>query len=123
MAVIMAVWTLFVIYGTRLTYNYWTNRGMEEMVAVYYNRKIVHMLAAGVVLLIMPFVFTDPLIPLIGGSWRIYRFCSQSGRQMYWMESGNERFLICLRRFLFTYCGYFLTIIVSGTPFSFHGIW
>ena len=51
-AITMAIWTLFVIYGTRLTYNYWTNRGMEEMVAVYYNRKIVHMLAAGVVLLI-----------------------------------------------------------------------
>ena len=66
-AITMAIWTLFVIYGTRWTYNYWTNRGMDDMVAVYYNRKIVHMLAAGVVLLIMPFVFTDPLIPLIGG--------------------------------------------------------
>ena len=55
-AAAMAIWTIIVIYGTRWTYNYWTSQGMEEMVAVYYNRKIVHMLAAGVVLLIIPFV-------------------------------------------------------------------
>lgn len=88
-AIIMAFWVLLVIYGTRWTYNYWTNQGMEEMVAVYYNRKIVHMLAAGVVLLIMPFVFTDPLLPLIGGFalGGFTAFMHQSGRRMYWMQN------------------------------------
>ena len=61
-AVAMAAWTLMVIYGTRWTYNRWTSQGMEEMVAVYYNRKIVHMLAAGVVLLMVHFclLYTSP---------------------------------------------------------------
>ena len=43
----MAIWVLMVIYGTRWTYDRWIANGMEPMVAVYYNRKIVHMLAAG----------------------------------------------------------------------------
>jgi hypothetical protein len=32
-------------------------RGFEEMVTVYYNRKIVYMAAGGVVALTVPFLF------------------------------------------------------------------
>ena len=88
-AVAMAAWTLMVIYGTRWTYNRWTSQGMEEMVAVYYNRKIVHMLAAGVVLLVVPFVFTNPIFPLIGGICLggFTAFMHRSEHRMYWMQN------------------------------------
>ncbi len=42
-------------------------RGIEEMVAVYYNRKIVHMAAGGVVALSVPFLFDSWVYPLIIG--------------------------------------------------------
>ena len=88
-AVAMAAWTLMVIYGTRWTYNRWTSQGMEEMVAVYYNRKIVHMFAAGVVLLLVPFVFTTPIFPLIGGFCLggFTAFMHRSEYRMYWMQN------------------------------------
>ncbi len=88
-AAAMAVWVLSVIYATRWTYNRWTTQGMEKMVAVYYNRKIVHMLAAGVVLLVMPFVFTEPLLPLLGGFalGSFTAFMHKSNRRMYWMQN------------------------------------
>ncbi len=85
----MAIWVLMVIYGTRWTYDRWTTNGMEPMVAVYYNRKIVHMLAAGVVLLIMPLVFTQPWLPLLGGfalgSFTAYMH--KFGGRMHWMQN------------------------------------
>jgi hypothetical protein len=48
---------------TRVLYRYLTKRGMKRNVAVYYNRKIIHMLAGGVTALLTPYVFTSPLIP------------------------------------------------------------
>tara|TARA_B100002051_G_scaffold98567_1_gene94155 strand:- start:514 stop:1203 length:690 start_codon:yes stop_codon:yes gene_type:complete len=88
----MAIWVLMVIYGTRLTYDRWIANGMEPMVAVYYNRKIVHMLAAGVVLLLMPLVFTQPWLPLIGGfalgSFTAYMH--KFGGRMHWMQNPDN---------------------------------
>ena len=37
------------------------------MVAVYYNRKVAHMVAGGVPLIMSPLVFSDPIYPLFGG--------------------------------------------------------
>ena len=37
------------------------------MVAVYYNRKVAHMVAGGIPLIMCPIVFTDPIYPLLGG--------------------------------------------------------
>lgn len=88
-AVGMAIWVLLVIYGTRWTYDRWIGRGMEPMVAVYYNRKIVHMLAAGVVILIIPFVFTQPWLPLLGGFalGTFTAYMHKFGGRMHWMQS------------------------------------
>lgn len=58
--------TLYALLITRLTeypYIWMRNRGVEENVAVYYDRKIVHMLAGGVVLFAVPFVFTEGTFP------------------------------------------------------------
>ena len=37
------------------------------MVAVYYNRKVAHMLAGGVPIIASPMVFDNPIWVLIGG--------------------------------------------------------
>ena len=46
---------------------YLMSKGCENMVAVYYNRKVAHMVAGGIPLIMCPIVFTDPIYPLLGG--------------------------------------------------------
>lgn len=43
------------------------SHGMEKMVAVYYNRKIIHMAAGGVVAALVPFLFDSWIYPLVIG--------------------------------------------------------
>ena len=38
-------------------------RGMTHIKAVYYNRKIIHILAGGVAAFLVPYLFTTPLYP------------------------------------------------------------
>ena len=48
-------------------HGYMMSKGCENMVAVYYNRKVAHMVAGGVPLILCPLVFGDPVYPLLGG--------------------------------------------------------
>ena len=41
----MGVYVMAVLYATKLPYRMMVDRGMEHIRAVYYNRKIVHMIA------------------------------------------------------------------------------
>ena len=66
-AVGMGVYVLAVLWGTKLPYTMMVRRGMEHIRAVYYNRKIVHMLAGGIGSLSVPFLFTDVWYPLSPG--------------------------------------------------------
>ena len=63
----MGVYVMAVLYATKLPYTMMVNRGMEHIRAVYYNRKIVHMLAGGVGSLSVPFLFTDVWYPMVSG--------------------------------------------------------
>jgi len=51
------VWVLAVsLVLTRKLYGWMRSRGVEHHVAVYYNRKVVHILAGGVVAVLVPFL-------------------------------------------------------------------
>ena len=52
-----------VVIGTKFLYARMIERGVKHNVAVYYNRKIIHVLAGGVIAILTPFVFSSPLIP------------------------------------------------------------
>ena len=47
-AVGIGIYVMAVLFGTKIPYDMMVNRGVEHIRAVYYNRKIVHMLAGGV---------------------------------------------------------------------------
>ena len=66
-AVIAIVYAVAIVFVTKSTYGIMRKRGVEEMVAVYYNRKIVHMSAGGVVALSVPFLFDSWVYPLAIG--------------------------------------------------------
>ena len=64
LSVPLALWVLFVIKVlTKRLFNYMLSKGYPKEVAVYFNRKVIHILAGGVALLI-PFVYSEPLVPV-----------------------------------------------------------
>lgn len=66
-SVLLMLYALVIVFVTKLTYGLMKKRGFEEMVAVYYNRKIVHMAAGGVVALLVPFLFDSWIYPFVIG--------------------------------------------------------
>jgi phytol kinase len=84
----LALAVLAVIYATKSLYHYMRDRGLPHNVAVYYNRKIIHAAAGGLVALLVPYTFEEPLVPalmafFLGGFLRGVR---RSGRLMYWFQ-------------------------------------
>jgi len=61
--VVITLYALGVTILTKYPYRWMRDRGLEKNVAVYYDRKIVHMLAGGVSLFAVPFVFKDGSFP------------------------------------------------------------
>ena len=88
-AIGLSVYTLAVLLLTRIPYQAMVKRGMEPLRAVYYNRKIVHMLAGGVGSLAVPLVFTDLWYPLVSGLLLtgFTLLAHRSGVRMYWFQT------------------------------------
>jgi len=59
------VYILALLKFTKRLYDLMISRGLKVNVAVYYNRKIIHMAAGGLAAVLTPFIFTSPLIPSI----------------------------------------------------------
>ncbi|MBN2886278.1 MAG: hypothetical protein JXM75_06200 [Chromatiaceae bacterium] len=90
----LGLYVLAVLFLTRWPYTLMVARGLEPIRAVYYNRKIVHMLAGGVSSLMVPLVFSSPWFPLVSGllltlviaiahqvkRWRLYWFQTEENR-------------------------------------------
>jgi phytol kinase len=52
-----------VVYLTKPLYDIMRRRGFPHNVAVYYNRKVIHVFAGGVVALLVPIFFASPIVP------------------------------------------------------------
>ena len=92
-AVGLGLYILAVLFLTLIPYRVMVARGMEPIRAVYYNRKIVHMLAGGVGSLMVPLVFTDPWYPLVAGlllTLFTYLAHRLSGLRMYWFQTPDN---------------------------------
>ncbi len=87
-ASILFFYVLLVVLGTKYLYGIFISRGFPHNVAVYFNRKVIHILAGGVVALLVPVFFTSPTIPLILAlilafiNWIPHR----NGRLLYWYQ-------------------------------------
>lgn len=65
-AVVLFLWVIFVVHPiTKNLYNYMRRRGTSHIKAVYYNRKVIHILAGGLVALTVPYLFKTPILPAI----------------------------------------------------------
>ncbi|MCS6769220.1 MAG: dolichol kinase [Candidatus Caldarchaeum sp.] len=82
-------WVLFItLFATKQLYRWMRSRGLEHHVAVYYNRKIIHILAGGVVAVFVPFLFKNytPIAVLVAvlavGNYLPHR----RKRLLYWYQ-------------------------------------
>ena len=66
----LGLWSAAIVMAIKPLHGYFMKKGCEDMVAVYYNRKIAHMLAGGVPILASPIVFSDPIMAF---AWRFDR--------------------------------------------------
>ena len=64
---IAVAYVVAIVYVTRFAYRLMKKRGFDETIAVYYNRKIVHMATGGVIALLVPFLFDSWIYPLATG--------------------------------------------------------
>jgi hypothetical protein len=89
---ILAAYAFLIIYGVKLSYNYMLKKNFKESVAIYYNRKIIHIFAGGIVVLIVPFVFTSPVFPLLSGLIMaiVAYVAHKRGNIFYWFQTKNN---------------------------------
>lgn len=89
---ILAAYTFFVIFLTKKIYDHMIKKKMKKSVAGYYNRKFMHILGGGVVVLAVPLVFTEPWLPLLAGMILgfIALIAHRSGNKFYWFQSEDN---------------------------------
>ena len=86
---ILGLWSIIVVFGIKPFYHYLRKQGSEHMVAVYYNRKVAHMLAGGVPIIAAPMVFDNPFWVLIGGVLGCIglTLTHLTDRRLWWMQT------------------------------------
>ena len=86
---ILGLWAIVVVFAIKPFYHYLRKQGSEHMVAVYYNRKVAHMLAGGVPIIASPIVFDNPIWVLIGGVLGSIGLAATHimDRRLWWMQT------------------------------------
>ena len=86
---ILGLWAAIVVFGIKPFYHYLRKQGSQHMVAVYYNRKVAHMLAGGVPIIASPMVFDNPIWVLIGGVLGSIALAATHilDRRLWWMQT------------------------------------
>ncbi|UCH72028.1 MAG: hypothetical protein JSW62_00305 [Thermoplasmatales archaeon] len=87
---VLAVYIIFVIrFLTKKIYELMIHRGFEEKDAIYYNRKLIHIFGGGVVVLLVPIVFSSSIYPLLCGlALAIFTYIFHKRRNnLYWFQT------------------------------------
>ena len=89
---VLAVYSFLVIFLTKRFYNYMLKKEFKKNVAVYYNRKIIHIFAGGIVVLTVPFLFNNPWFPLFSGLiLAIFMYyLHRTGHIFYWFQTEDN---------------------------------
>ncbi|MBS7620914.1 dolichol kinase [Candidatus Bathyarchaeota archaeon] len=93
--VLLFVWVIFVAEVlTRRLYGFLTGLGLEHHVAVYYNRKIIHILTGGMVAFLVPFIFKTPIFPFaMAMLLAVFLYVPhRRGKIMYWFQTEENAY-------------------------------
>jgi len=88
-------WVAFVVMVlTKALYKWMRSRGVEHDAAVYYNRKVMHILAGGLCAAAVPFVFETPFLRLIMAILlAIFIFIPhKTSGVMYWFQTEKNTY-------------------------------
>jgi len=93
LAIASVGYAIGIVFLTKWFYHLMTRKGTESNVAIYYNRKIVHMAAGGVGALVVPYFYTLPLFPLLVGMvLSIFTYIPhKTGKRFYWMQTEKNK--------------------------------
>ena len=89
-SLLLLSWVAFVVMVlTKSLYRRMRSRGIEHNAAVYYNRKVMHILAGGLSAVAVPLLFQTPLLPLMMAMLlAIFIFMPHKmNRVMYWFQT------------------------------------
>jgi len=83
-----------VVFLTKNLYEIMRRRRLKYNVAVYYDRKVIHMLTGGLVAMLVPFIFKTPLIPLILALLLgVFTYIPhKTGKLMYWFQTEENMY-------------------------------
>ena len=89
---VLAAYAFLIIFLTKKVYYYMLEKGFKKNVVVYYNRKFIHIFAGGVVVLLVPFLFTNPWFPLASGLLMaiVVLIAHRTGNSFYWFQTENN---------------------------------
>jgi len=89
---VLAIYAVAVIFFTKNVYNFLLKKGLKKESAIYYNRKLIHIFAGGVVVVMVPFLFSSPWYPLLSGLVLtvIMLFFHKSGKILYWFQTKDD---------------------------------
>ena len=89
----MGIYVMVILFATKIPYDMMISRGVEDIRAVYYNRKIVHMMAGGVGSLCVPVLFVEYWYPLVCGIlMTIFTYAAHaSGTRMFWFQTDQNQ--------------------------------
>ncbi len=93
-AAILLVYVMGIIYLTRVLYDKMRARGTPHNVAVYYNRKVIHMAAGGFVAALVPFIFKEFVVPMIMAfilALMTY-IPHRTGKLFYWFQTPDNMY-------------------------------
>jgi dolichol kinase len=117
--ILLFVWVIFVASVlTKKFYGCMKKRGVEHNVAVYYNRKLIHILAGGLCALVVPFVFKTFIFPFVMSILLavIIYAPRKLGKLMYWFQTGENKYEI-------SFCIMWGAMIALGWIFSGGNFW
>ncbi len=117
-ATILFIWVMVVVYPiTKNLYKYMRNKGLSHVKAVYYNRKVIHILAGGLVALTVPYFFQTPLLPgILAVILAVATYLPhRSGKLMYWFQVEDNMYEV-------NFC-IMWGIVISFSWLIFHNWW
>lgn len=89
---VLAGYAFLIFFLTKKFYDWLIIKRFKKSVAIYYNRKLMHIFAGGIVVLAVPFVFTNPWFPLISGLvLTVFTYIAhRRGTLFYWFQTEDN---------------------------------
>jgi hypothetical protein len=89
---VLAIYAGGIFLLTKKLYEWMIKKGIKKDVAIYYNRKLIHIFAGGVIVIAVPFVFSNPLYPLCSGLiLTVFTYLAhRRGNILYWFQTKDN---------------------------------